>query len=114
MYFKGNSTYQLNIRAYVIRWHIFILQAKSLIRTKVNSDMKKEMKLNQEIFMASLNIQPTDTALFINGLFFDLEAIDVLTLLESLRSELRVMEALHKIGRICRLRYVYTCTYIFT
>lgn len=60
--------------------------------------MKKEMKLNQEIFMASLNIQPTDTALFINGLFFDLEAIDVLTLLESLRSELRVMEALHKIG----------------
>lgn len=48
--------------------------------------------------MASLSIQPTDTALFINGLFFDLEAIDVLTLLESLRSELRVMEALHKIG----------------
>lgn len=52
--------------------------------------------------MASLNIQPTDTALFINGLFFDLEAIDVLTLLESLRSELRVMEALHKIGTIYR------------
>ncbi|GAB1859552.1 UDP-glucose:glycoprotein glucosyltransferase [Camponotus japonicus] len=76
----------------------FPMQAKSLIRTKVNSDMKKEMKLNQEIFMASLNIQPTDTALFINGLFFDLEAIDVLTLLESLRSELRVMESLHKIG----------------
>ncbi|KAL0109124.1 hypothetical protein PUN28_014311 [Cardiocondyla obscurior] len=76
----------------------FPMQAKSLIRTQVNSDMKKEMKLNQEIFMASLNIQPTDTALFINGLFFDLEAIDVLTLLESLRSELRVMEALHKIG----------------
>lgn len=64
--------------------------------------MKREMKLNQEIFMASLSIQPTDTALFINGLFFDLEAIDVLTLLESLRSELRVMEALHKIGTTCR------------
>lgn len=55
--------------------------------------------------MASLNIQPTDTALFINGLFFDLEAIDVLTLLESLRSELRVMEALHKIGT--RAIYLY-------
>jgi len=67
--------------------------------------MKKEMKLNQEIFMASLNIQPTDTALFINGLFFDLEAIDVLTLLESLRSELRVMESLHKIGT--RAIYLY-------
>lgn len=60
--------------------------------------MKKEMKLNQEMFSVSLNIQPSETALFINGLYFDLEAIDVLTLLESLRSELRVMESLHKIG----------------
>nr|XP_012149315.1 PREDICTED: UDP-glucose:glycoprotein glucosyltransferase isoform X2 [Megachile rotundata] len=76
----------------------FPMQAKSLIRTKVNSEMKKEMKLNQAIFSTSLNIQPTDTALFINGLFFDLEAIDVLSLLESLRSELRVMESLRKIG----------------
>lgn len=60
--------------------------------------MKKEMKLNQAIFSTSLNIQPTDTALFINGLFFDLEAVDVLSLLESLRSELRIMESLRKIG----------------
>ncbi|OAD52233.1 UDP-glucose:glycoprotein glucosyltransferase [Eufriesea mexicana] len=72
----------------------FPIQAKSLIKTKVNSEMKKEMKLNQAMFSASLNIQPTETALFINGLFFDLEAVDVLSLLESLRSELRVMESL--------------------
>lgn len=76
----------------------FPMQAKSLIRTKVNNEMKKEMKLNQEIFFGSLSIQPTDTALFINGLFFDLEAIDVLTLLEAIKGELHVMEALHKIG----------------
>lgn len=62
--------------------------------------MKKEMKLNQELFSMSLNIQPTETALFINGLFFDLESIDVLTLLEFLRSELRVMESLQKIGKV--------------
>lgn len=62
--------------------------------------MKKEMKLNQAIFSTSLNIQPTDTALFINGLFFDLEAVDVLSLLESLRSELRIMESLRKIGML--------------
>ena len=76
----------------------FPMQAKSLIRTKVRSEMKREMKQNQEIFSGSLHLQPTDTALFINGLFFDLESIDVLSLLESLRAELRVMEALHKIG----------------
>lgn len=62
--------------------------------------MKKEMKLNQAIFSTSLNIQPTDTVLFINGLFFDLEAVDVLSLLESLRSELRIMESLRKIGML--------------
>ncbi|XP_048265271.1 UDP-glucose:glycoprotein glucosyltransferase isoform X3 [Bombus terrestris] len=76
----------------------FPMQAKSLIRTKANNEMKKEMKLNQAMFSTALNIQPTDTALFINGLFFDLEAVDVLSLLESLRSELRVMESLRKIG----------------
>ncbi|XP_011503813.1 PREDICTED: UDP-glucose:glycoprotein glucosyltransferase [Ceratosolen solmsi marchali] len=76
----------------------FPMQAKSLIKEKINNNMKKEMKLNQEIFSVNLNIQPTETALFINGLFFDLEAIDILTLLECLRYELRVMESLHKIG----------------
>ena len=69
--------------------------------------MKKEMKLNQEIFSARLNIQPSETALFINGLFFDLEAVDVLTLLESLRTELRVMESLHKIGKLIILQCVH-------
>lgn len=77
---------------------LICLKAKSLIRTKANNEMKKEMKLNQAMFSTALNIQPTDTALFINGLFFDLEAVDVLSLLESLRSELRVMESLRKIG----------------
>ncbi|CAK9802630.1 UDP-glucose:glycoprotein glucosyltransferase [Anthophora quadrimaculata] len=76
----------------------FPMQAKSLIRTKVNVEMKKEMKLNQAMFSTSLNIQATDTAVFINGLFFDLEAVDALSLLESLRSELRTMESLRKIG----------------
>lgn len=60
--------------------------------------MKMEMNLNQQNFSATLNIQPTDTAIFINGLFFDLETIDILTLLECLRAELRVMEPLYRIG----------------
>lgn len=76
----------------------FYLQARSLINTKVSSDLKREVKLNQEIFSSNLNIQPSDAALFINGLYYDLEVIDVLMLLESLRAELRVMESLHKLG----------------
>ncbi|XP_063978446.1 UDP-glucose:glycoprotein glucosyltransferase isoform X2 [Diachasmimorpha longicaudata] len=76
----------------------FPMQAKSLIRTKVSTELKREIKGNQELFFANLHIQPTDTVLFINGLFFDLDTIDILGLLETLRAELTVMETLHKIG----------------
>ncbi|XP_043469354.1 UDP-glucose:glycoprotein glucosyltransferase [Leptopilina heterotoma] len=92
----------------------FPMQAKSLIKTKVNADMKMEMNLNQQNFSATLNIQPTDTAIFINGLFFDLETIDILTLLECLRAELRVMEPLYRIGfsnkKIQKLLYLDSST----
>lgn len=54
--------------------------------------------MNQDIFSSSINIQPSDTALFINGLFFDLDVVDIISLLEVLRQELRAMEGLHNIG----------------
>lgn len=76
----------------------FPMQAKSLVRSVVSQEMKHEMKQNQEIFSSSINIQPSDTALFINGLFFDLDVVDVISLLEVLRQELRTMEGLHNIG----------------
>jgi len=65
----------------------------------VKDELKQEIKRNQELFSSSLNLQPTDTALFVNGMFFDLDVVDVISLLEVVRQELRVMEGLHKIGR---------------
>lgn len=76
----------------------FPLQARSLVRTVVMDELKQEIKRNQELFASSLNLQPTDTALFVNGMFFDLDVVDVISLLEVVRQELRVMEGLHKIG----------------
>jgi UDP-glucose:glycoprotein glucosyltransferase len=76
----------------------FPLQARSLVRTVVKDELKQEIKRNQELFSSSLNLQPTDTALFVNGMFFDLDVVDVISLLEVVRQELRVMEGLHKIG----------------
>lgn len=69
------------------------------MRTVVKDELKQEIKRNQELFSTSLNLQPTDTALFVNGMFFDLDVVDVISLLEVVRQELRVMEGLHKIGR---------------
>lgn len=76
----------------------FPLQARSLVRTVVKDELKQEIKRNQELFSSSLNLQPADTALFVNGMFFDLDVVDVISLLEVVRQELRVMEGLHKIG----------------
>lgn len=70
------------------------------MRTPVNPDLKKEIKKNQERFASALNIQSSDTALFLNGMFFDMDVTDIITLLEVVRQEYRVMEGLHKIGKV--------------
>lgn len=76
----------------------FPMQAKSLVQTVVNPDMKKEMKINSDIFASTLNLQPSDTALFINGMFYDIDVVDIYGILEILRQELRTMEGLYSLG----------------
>lgn len=76
----------------------FPLQARSLVRIPVRSELKREVKENQDAFASALNLQPADAALFLNGMFFDMEAVDVLTLLEAVRQETRLLEGLHRLG----------------
>lgn len=76
----------------------FPLQARTLVRTVVNPELKKEMKQNQDLFSTSLNLSPQDTAIFVNGMFFDLDVVDVISLLEIIRQEQRLMQGLHTIG----------------
>lgn len=76
----------------------FPTQAKSLLHTTVSESFKKEMKHNMEILGKNLNLQPPDAALFLNGLFFDADTLDVANLIETLRSESLVLEGLNKIG----------------
>ncbi|KAJ8942872.1 hypothetical protein NQ314_009936 [Rhamnusium bicolor] len=56
------------------------------------------MKRNSDIFASTLNLQPSDTALFINGMFYDIDLVDIYGILEVLRQELRTMEGLYNIG----------------
>jgi hypothetical protein len=65
----------------------------------VSPDLRKEVKKNQEAFLASLSLQPSDSALFLNGLFFDVDTLDAGALLEAARSELRTMEGLYGVGK---------------
>lgn len=76
----------------------FPTQAKSLLAQTVSEDFKKEMRHNIEVLGRNLNLQPPDSALFLNGLFFDAETIDTITLLDTLRSEMHVLEGLSRIN----------------
>lgn len=74
-----------------------------MVRTVVNPDFKSEVQKNQERFGATLNLQSSDTALFLNGIFFDMDLVDTMTILDSLRQEMRVLEGLHSSGKLNKL-----------
>jgi UDP-glucose:glycoprotein glucosyltransferase len=76
----------------------FPTQAKSLLPVVVSDDFKSEMKHNIAVLGRTLNLQPPDAALFVNGLFYDADTLDMPSLMETLRSESRVLDGLHKIG----------------
>jgi len=76
----------------------FPSHARSLSKTTVPKELKKEVKKNSDIFYSTLNVQPNDAALFINGQFFDMDFTDIFTILDSLRSEERVLGGLGSLG----------------
>ncbi|XP_072111746.1 UDP-glucose:glycoprotein glucosyltransferase 1 isoform X1 [Mobula birostris] len=76
----------------------FPTKARSITRTVVNSDMRKEVEENQRFFKETLGLHPGDSALFINGLSIDLDVQDVFSVLDLLRNEARLMEGLHDLG----------------
>lgn len=76
----------------------FPTQAKTLVHTPVSEDFKAEMKNNIDVFTRNLNLQPPDAALFLNGMYFDAESLDVETLLDTLKKESVILDGLNRIG----------------
>jgi len=75
----------------------FPTYAKSLVKISVEDEIKREIEKNQRYFMQYLNIGTGDTALFINGMFFDLDSVDIFTLVEYLKHEMRLVGGLTSI-----------------
>lgn len=75
----------------------FPTKARSITKTVVSSDIRKEIGENQKFFKGTLGLQPGDSALFINGLHIDLEAQDIFSVFDVLRSEARVMDGLRSL-----------------
>nr|XP_019953448.1 PREDICTED: UDP-glucose:glycoprotein glucosyltransferase 1 [Paralichthys olivaceus] len=55
----------------------FPTKARSITKTVVNSEIRKEIGENQKFFKGTLGLQPGDSALFINGLHIDLDTQDI-------------------------------------
>ncbi|TRY99699.1 hypothetical protein DNTS_029439 [Danionella cerebrum] len=72
----------------------FPTKARSLTKTVVNSEIRREIEENQKYFKGTLGLQPGDSALFINGLHIDLDVQDIFSIFDMLRNEARVMEGL--------------------
>ena len=66
--------------------------ARPLSKTSVPQDLKKEVKKNRDIFFEKMSVQPSDAALFINGLYFDMDFVDIFTILETIKSEAKVCQ----------------------
>ncbi|KAL1021949.1 hypothetical protein UPYG_G00020290 [Umbra pygmaea] len=75
----------------------FPTKARSITKTAVSYEIRKEIEENQKFFKGTLGLQPGDSALFINGLHIDLETQDIFSIFEVLRSEARVMEGLRSL-----------------
>ena len=76
----------------------FPSHAKSLSKMKVSKELKKEVRKNQEVFLTSMNLQTSDAALFINGMYFDMDYVDMFTVMDTLKSEGRVLDGLGDLG----------------
>ncbi|XP_051553094.1 UDP-glucose:glycoprotein glucosyltransferase 1-like [Myxocyprinus asiaticus] len=75
----------------------FPTKARSITKTVVNSEIRKEIEENQKYFKGTLGLQPGDSALFINGLLVDLDVQDIFSVFDLLRNEARVMEGLRSL-----------------
>uniref|UniRef100_A0A671PIT4 UDP-glucose ceramide glucosyltransferase-like 1 n=1 Tax=Sinocyclocheilus anshuiensis TaxID=1608454 RepID=A0A671PIT4_9TELE len=75
----------------------FPTKARSITKTVVNSEIRKEIEENQKYFKGTLGLQPGDSALFINGLHIDLDVQDIFSVFDMLRNEARVMEGLRSL-----------------
>jgi len=76
----------------------FPSHARSLSSVSVSKDLKKEVKKNRDYFTNAMGIGPKDSMLYVNGLSYDLDYVDVFSLFDTLRSEAKSLDGLGRLG----------------
>jgi len=93
--FKCNKTNALTVLREIAQ--NFPTEARDLTKIKVENELKKRSGTKSQLFVQTLNLGTTDVALFINGIYYDVDSIDVFTLLEVLKKEYKLVEGLHRL-----------------
>lgn len=73
------------------------MQTRSLVKTKVKEEMRKEIQMNQKQF-AQLGIDAGDSALMVNGLSLPVDDLNPFHLLDLLRDEALAIDRLASVG----------------
>ncbi|XP_068732744.1 UDP-glucose:glycoprotein glucosyltransferase 1-like [Montipora capricornis] len=73
------------------------MQTRSLVKTKVKEEMRKEIQLNQKHF-AHLGVDAGDSALMVNGLSLPIDELNPFQLLDLLRDEALAMDRFASLG----------------
>ncbi|CAG0894843.1 unnamed protein product [Darwinula stevensoni] len=74
------------------------VQTSHLVKTKVDPELKAEIKRNQKTLEESLSLGAGEASLRLNGILLDVDALEVFALLDILRSEEKRMHALFQLG----------------
>lgn len=84
----------------------FPLMARSMTRTVVKDEFRKEVEKNQRDSLEDLGIAPGDSALFINGLLVDTDPFDAFGLLDLLKKEEKLSAGFFRMGYRVRMLLV--------
>ncbi|KAL4715230.1 hypothetical protein ACJJTC_007812 [Scirpophaga incertulas] len=76
----------------------FPMQTKSLIHVNVPRSFRDEILYNQDIWSSSLGLRPAEPLLLVSGAQYDVDEIDVLSLLAAIREDIGPMNTLHALG----------------
>ena len=75
----------------------FPVQLRWLLRESVSQPLVKELTRNQKIFADSYNLAAGENGLYINGIQFEVDSLDIFQVLSTLSAEASLMDGLHSI-----------------
>jgi UDP-glucose:glycoprotein glucosyltransferase len=83
----------------------FPIRARSLVQTRVKQELRDEIESNQQTFKQEHQIVEGENGLYVNGISFDVDSLDIFQLFDTVNQEEKVSSAFFEMG--FRREYLY-------